>query len=390
VSLLGVAVSGTSACTSSTIHVGADSDDGGIPSLVPLVDAGHDGDVDAGQILACMGTECPAGYATCLSGVVGTAPYKCGTDLKRDDDNCGECGNKCLLYIPLHMSSRCIEGACEFQCYSGPENPKGWENCNDKIDDGCETDVLSDTNNCGVCGNVCPAGDPCIEGKCGCPPGKIVCDGECVDPLTDDQNCGSCGNSCYEGEHPDKCVPFPPNTYYGCKQGTCGMKCFGPSADCNNDLPTAKCSSDGCEIWNIETDLNNCGGCGIKCAPGEECITESGETYCGILCARYDKTRCGYDCVDLLNDVRACGSCGNGCRAAGPHQTRSCQKGLCVYECEEGFADCNGDPGDGCEANLHAHPENCGACGNRCNMEAGQPCVDGACLMVDCGPPEAR
>jgi hypothetical protein len=58
--------------------------------------------------------------------------------------------------------------------------------------------------------------------------------------------------------------------------------------------------------------------------------------------------------------------------------------GLCSRECVPGYADCNGDPADGCEVELKSNPANCGACGNQCNMGAGQPCVEGKCLMVEC------
>jgi hypothetical protein len=63
---------------------------------------------------------------------------------------------------------------------------------------------------------------------------------------------------------------------------------------------------------------------------------------------------------------------------------RSCNKGICAYECATGFADCNGSSADGCETNLRTHAGNCGACGNACDVAAGQPCVEGKCLMTDC------
>ncbi|MBI5516634.1 MAG: hypothetical protein HY909_22810 [Deltaproteobacteria bacterium] len=48
-----------------------------------------------------------------------------------------------------------------------------------------------------------------------------------------------------------------------------------------------------------------------------------------------------------------------------------------LERCEEGFGDCNGDPADGCEAELRRDRAHCGACGVAC--PAGAPCADGAC-----------
>jgi hypothetical protein len=59
--------------------------------------------------------------------------------------------------------------------------------------------VNSDPNNCGACGNVCPASTPaCIQGTCGnCPPNApTFCSGVCTYLNEDSANCGACGNVC--------------------------------------------------------------------------------------------------------------------------------------------------------------------------------------------------
>jgi len=360
------------------------------PPFTPAADASGDADGGGNSALSCIGTTCPAPWATCLSESGPT--YKCGTDLTRDVDNCGACGNKCLTYKPLHMVSRCIDAQCALECYSPPPvgDPVEWRNCNGLVDDGCEVDVMKDPKNCGGCGTVCAAGQSCIIGKCGCPAGKIECNGYCVDPKTDDFNCGRCGNQC---EPPaGACDPMPPNSGYGCINGTCGhLKCLGQSADCNGDLTTASCGGNGCEIENIFADKNNCGGCGVKCKAGEECVDEGNGPECAIPCKRFGKTACPDGrCVDLLTDLSACGSCASPCRGPGPHEKASCSKGLCQYECTPGWGDCNGDPSDGCETNLLSHPGNCGACGTACDVGAGQPCIEGKCLTTACAPGQTR
>lgn len=373
---------------SETVDMGDVTTGDGTPGFQAPADGGDAStplDANGVKELQCISTECPAPWATCISNE-GPA-YKCGTDLKRDNKNCGTCGNECLKYKPLNMTSRCVDGACELECFN-EDNPifqTDFRNCNALLDDGCEVDVVRDPNNCGACGNKCAAGTACIDGKCGCPPGKIECFGMCVDPLTDDNHCGACGNLC-EREPPEDqggCATMPKNTHFGCNQGKCGaLKCDPPSADCNSDLGN-KCASDGCEVDSI-VDNDNCGACGNKCTGGKQCVDEGNGPECAIPCARFGMTECPTGCIDLLNDPTSCGACNAACRPPGKNQKRACEKGVCVYDCEPGFADCNGDPADGCEVNLSIHPANCGACGNACNIAAGQPCVEGKCLTVAC------
>jgi hypothetical protein len=380
-------------CAQTNVRLGEETDDAGSPApgFTPPsgADAGDAGIVVPPELLLCIGTECPAPFATCAPAK-GPA-YKCGIDLSSDPKNCGACGNECLVYKPIHMTSRCVDGACELECMNDPSYPTDRRNCNGEIDDGCEIDVLVDAENCGACGNACGAGQPCIKGKCGCAAGQIVCNGVCVNADIDDMNCGGCGNECQPPA--GACDPMPPRAYHGCVGGTCGhLKCGGASADCNNDLGPGQCSSDGCEVEDLRTDRNNCGGCGVKCLPDQECINEGFGFECAVPCSRFGKILCPStnECVDLLTNANHCGGCGNFCPNAGPNQIRGCDKGLCKYECTPGFADCNGNPADGCEVNLRAHPGNCGACGNRCDIAAGQPCVEGKCLMRVCDDEETK
>jgi hypothetical protein len=385
-SLLAVAVGSlvAVACANSSIDMGEVKDvDGSTQQLTPpAVDGGDAADVVLRE-LSCIGTVCPAPWATCLSASGPT--YKCGTDLSRDPKNCGTCGNECPTYKPNHMASRCLEGACQLEC----ANPTGtfdhfdWRNCNGLVDDGCEIDVFADPNNCGACGNACAPGTPCLEGKCGCPTGKILCNGACVNPQNDDSNCGGCGIVC--ATPPSACSPLPARARYACFKGLCGhLQCQDGAADCNGDLLTPACNGNGCEIADVSTDLNNCGGCGIKCVGAEKCVDEGNGPTCAVPCAKFGRTDCNGECRDLLNDPGNCGSCGAGCGRPGPNQAATCKKGLCAFECAPGFADCNGDPLDGCEINLGTHPGNCGGCGIACDVAAGQPCIEGKCLMTTC------
>jgi hypothetical protein len=269
----------------------------------------------------------------------------------------------------------------------GPnEEPTDYRNCNGIDDDGCEADLLLDEDNCGSCGNACPAGVRCIRGQCGCPTNFGACGEDCVDLRRSDGHCGACFAACpwFEG-----CESMPPGTEFGCVQGECNkLKCSPGFADCDGDLDQG-CASNGCEVF-VQDDPLNCGGCGNACKPDETCRSTGGTVACLSACETNNLKTCLGRCVDTLTDPEHCGGCDAPCPPAGPNIQRACTKGICTLGCAPGFGDCNGDPSDGCETNLLVHPAHCGACGSPCNLALGQPCVEGQCLEQPCDPTEAK
>jgi hypothetical protein len=350
----------------------------------PVPEGGEGGDASIAPkpaLLACVGTTCPDPYASCSK----TPSFRCETNLQNDPANCGACGVSCQGFEGINMGSRCVKGACAFECLIklGPDRSSHvFRDCNSLVDDGCEVDITADVANCGACGNTCAAGQHCISGKCGCPAGKTDCNGRCTDTRFDDSNCNTCGHVC-EYMPASACNPLRPNTGYGCALSQCDqLKCQGGYADCNHDLSKG-CASDGCET-DVSSDPNNCGACGLKCGPQQECRNEGNGPQCLDTCAKAGQAQCSDGCHDLLSDRFACGACGNACPNPRAHQAAGCKKGFCKLECLPGFADCNGDPSDGCEVDLSVHPANCGACGHACDFGVGQPCIEGKCLMVEC------
>ncbi|KAI5357185.1 putative stigma-specific protein Stig1 [Septoria linicola] len=153
-------------------------------------------------------------------------------DLKKDKENCGQCGNKCT------GDKKCIKGKCQKPQPTCPSNKKlCYGNC---------VDCQSDVNNCGGCGTKCGYGQKCLQGRCKTPQptclgSKTLCYGNCVDSKTDDMNCGGCGNKCSYGK---KCI---------------GGKCKTPEPTCY--LYEQSCYG---ACANVKTDVNNCGACGTK------------------------------------------------------------------------------------------------------------------------------
>jgi hypothetical protein len=83
-------------------------------------------------------------------------------------------------------------------------------------------------------------------------------------------------------------------------------------------------------------------------------------------------------------DLAHCGACGHACSAA--HGTPSCAGGVCAIVCDPGFADCDDDVANGCETDTATDPESCGACGAACPQAHAIPsCAAGVCSLA-CDP----
>ena len=116
-----------------------------------------------------------------------------------------------------------LRGAAQTGCPPGQSpNRKGDCSCpsgTNPCPDGC-FDRNGDVNNCGSCGNVCPAGAECRKGECRCPSGTVACSGICRTQASfadDPSNCGGCGVVCPLGA---------PGTCQGasiCTAGVCGF-----------------------------------------------------------------------------------------------------------------------------------------------------------------------
>jgi hypothetical protein len=137
-----------------------------------------------------------------------------------------------------------------------------------------------------------------------------------------------------------------PPTGVVCKPGTvpCGNGCIDPTSD-----------------------RRNCGGCGLACATGEDCVRPEGAEVSQCTC-RGGTTECAGACVVTAYDARHCGACGNACADG-----QVCENGACRAACTAGqFARC----GDSC-IDVSSDVANCGACGATC--EQGQQCRAGLC-----------
>ena len=199
-----------------------------------------------------------------------------------------------------------------------------------------------------ACTSEQPRGGQCAFNT-DCESGLVCADGYCRVP------CGDAA-ACPSGM---RCSPVAGTALTVCVAATEEPRCAYAS-DCESPLV---CSRDGRCRAQCRTDYD----CRVL-NPFTTCVEGSCALVCADPAADCDgQTRNGCE-VDLRSDTTHCGVCGNTCRA-GAHQSARCEARRCATRCDEGWADCDGDAANGCEADL-SDPAHCGACGTRCGEGA--------------------
>lgn len=174
------------------------------------------------------------------------------------------------------------------------------------------------------------------------------------------------------------CPLEPRNGSPSCAGSECVLACDDGFADCNVDI------DDGCEASLASG--TNCGACGTVCGGATPfCQTRSGGGFECVSNCDAALMRCGDSCVDIVADALHCGGCDVVC-AEPPRGSPVCAASTCGLACDAGFDDCNATLDDGCETPLD-RVNNCGGCGVRCRRDhaaescPGQMCMIGACDM---------
>jgi hypothetical protein len=82
--------------------------------------------------------------------------------------------------------------------------------------------------------------------------------------------------------------------------------------------------------------------------------------------------------ASLETSALNCGACGVACEAT--NADALCSAGACVAICNAGFADCDGDESTGCEVDTVNDPAHCGSCANACGASCAYAVCDIAVL----------
>lgn len=357
---------------------------------------------------------------------------QCNSDDPNSEDfkgkNCGDPNTAiCIEKSKTETYCGCPTGkgshylSCDGQCinvrnsmeYCGAENckDKRGENCHDIVIIGdlkVECQYALNNTNCACIGGTIVEDYPGYEGtkvcvntredpKCCAPAGATSCQQgqNCIDKNNDSENyvclTGDCEKAtCPENEIycTDRCVQNRGKNCDTCAEGYCPVG--DPVEDC------------------VKPETNeHCGACGDVCKNGFVCrhhVSPSSDSYIcdcvfpssnGITCKYNDETYCAEglpehmevvegtcQCenwyadgdgdfmngceIDLRTDVQHCGELNHSCLDMKHVVNPQCILGKCQYDrCESSYGDCNEDI-LGCETNL-AQSEACGMCTRSCN-----------------------
>ncbi len=401
-------------CVQSTCQPGCNAAHGCPAFSGTTVDCGVDG--------LCHVTACPAGVADCDSSVFNG----CEVDITTPA-NCGACARACGATNTSTIT--CAGGVCTSACASG------FGNCSQPAaplpDDGCETSIDTSASNCGGCGRLCAAANvstpactggvctpTCTSGFASCiqPPFPTPDDGcETATNASVVTDCGGCGRacngnrvstlSCALGLCNSSCVagfgnciqPTTPAADDGCETtfatsasncGQCNRPCalanVAGAPTCAGSVCTSTCAAgfgnctqpaapaqdDGCET-NTQTDVNNCGGCGVRCSTlngTPSCVAGSCTWVCAAGWGHCATGNTGCE-TDLNTSAPNCGACGRACSGTNV-VAASCAAGVCTSSCTTGYGNCLQPtapvPDDGCETNTTTDATHCGSCARAC------------------------
>jgi hypothetical protein len=373
-----------------------------------------------------------------IGGFLGAVAAVIASDRAEAARRCRDVGEQCA------KNDHCCSEFCGPKGRTGRRTcacPSGTEECGAACLDPA-TAYLSDSDNCGACGNQCPAGTPCTNGSCLKPLGQpagdpnecasgFVADGVCCDAACDGQ-CEACGNDGH-------CAPVsgaPVGGRPACAgDAPCGV-CDGVSAACvypggetacgasscaNGVQTTSACNGAGaCVSSQADCGLYLCGdtACRTSCDNDDQCV---GAAYCrsgvcagdqpnGEACDGPDQCQSGF-CVDgVCCDTAcegACVACNLGvlagtCSPVAGNATCGDQRVCCDGVCCAPNATCDGTA---CSATCQDLGEACGSCCgvddkticgetaqtaqtqlSYCCQETGGACtVDDDCCLVQTG-----
>jgi hypothetical protein len=259
------------------------------------------------------------------------------------------CDAACQTDADCGPDEVCMSGSCMPACIPEEEICDGLDNdCDGEVDEGCAP--LCETDN-------------------DCMPHEACCMGACVDIMTDQNNCGGCGMVC-----PD---------YAFCLEGVCNYYPCTTDADCDDGNPctVGVCDAVGACYFYAEAEGTPCDD-GISCTVNDKCdvtgacsgeliepIDQDGDGYISVQCG-------GMDCDDLNYDIY-------------PGAPELCDDGLdnnCDGEIDENCGatcpDSPCSPGETCCNELCTDtmydPNNCGDCGVVCQMD--EVCEMGICV----------
>ena len=326
-------------CNTGFVNVGGGATADTIKCIDPRNDYNHCGKLDANTYEDCSkkpGTKCVDGVCT----------LNCPTGQQ-------VCGTHCLNFTELNID-KCNNGT--LVCL------KDFENVDGKAENGCEVNLKTDSNNCGIKGKKCENGY-CNNGTCqttNCPQNELPCgeNGACENVVNNVNHCGYCGNTCS-------------GTTSVCSNRKCvecvdDGQCSGDKTRCNNlsGICQECLISDHCEIQNSLYVSCEVGSCNlIACKSG------------------FHKSEDGKSCVE--DSPKACGSTISDCTEIANSNEVACNAGNCEVKTCSGDNHVSADK----KSCVQNSKEACGSATNDCTTIANSnevACNAGNCEVKSC------
>jgi hypothetical protein len=170
------------------------------------------------------------------------------------------------VFPPGPARGQCVSDAAHgtglyYQCHGNPANV-----CQSASGVSCP-DYTSDVTNCGSCGTVCPDGQPCLSGTCGCGFNQTLCGTTCVNQC--DQEFGQVLN-------PTTCQCECPAGTVTLQTGACLQSCTTDS-DCG---PYGVCdmTTEGQQVCSDRGILTFCSPCTSSAGCQSGCFADN--AYC--------------------------------------------------------------------------------------------------------------
>ncbi len=202
---------------------------------------------------------------------------------------------------------------------------------------GIQVCLLTDTRNCGACGNVCANKAKCVNGNCEEPPEESTepetpeptdpepTDPEPTDPEPTDPEPTDPTPTDPEPTEPTPTEPTPteptPTEPTPTEPTPTEPTPTEPTpTEPTPSDPPSSCTGTVCDgvCVDIATSNSHCGGCGYACGAGLHCVNYN------CACSDSTLTKCGWNnCVNLKTDPNNCGACGNVCPSG------TCNNGSC-------------------------------------------------------------
>ncbi len=311
----------------------------------------------------CVGTACLRS-----AGVACSADTECASGFCTDGVCCrARCGGTCEACDLAGRAGWCdpvpagqdLDNECPVDGVSSCDRTgacSGSRSCA-LYDAGTTCQAASCTGNTSYLADTCDGAGTCSDG------GSQACIGYACNPAT-----GLCRTTCSQ---PSDC-----QTGYSCIGGTC-RKDAGQACTSGAECATGACCSNVCR--DLTSDADNCGACGTVCQQ------VNGTNACvGSVCTPNCNTGYGTcdgnvnnGCEQSLDTLAHCGACSTSC--ARDHAAESCATRTCVLgACDSGWANCDGNAVNGCEASLSTYANACGSAtnlGSKCgDMTSGFLC----------------